>query len=363
MARDSEEPDPSLDSEPSARLPIESYWAPILEFIAADIFQHSPFGDILNSLKSLSLSGESWPDYGQQGWDADDEEIRRPPTTHFVATVDDLTDMLDFDSEDIDGIDADVGDDQEPAPIGHWKATSSYDIYMVDTPKEGDGDGKTGDDPSKKQPKRQRQRRRSKSRQSKNGDSVTGDNNIPDSAEEHPLQQDSAQEDGEASPHERAADREVEDDNYMPPSEDEASLDDDEFVVPEDPIEQERFKRRLMAKASSLKKKQQQLRADQDLLADRWTEVLAAEEYELERPSKSYPKCRLLPRLEEEAPKPTSPAHDMADRPPHGRDREASRPSTQAVPRCRSKHFKARENAPDLRDILEDEEKKTRSIY
>ena len=103
------------------------------------------------------------------------------------------------------------------------------------------------------------------------------------------------QEDGGASPHDRAADREVEDDNYMPPSEDEASLDDDEFVVPEDPVEQERFKCRLIATANSLKKKQQQLQADQHLLADRWTEVLAAEEYELERPSKSYPKRRLLP--------------------------------------------------------------------
>jgi len=61
----------------------------------------------------------------------------------------------------------------------------------------------------------------------------------------------------------------------MPPSEDEASLGDDEFVVSEDPVEQERFKRRLMATANSLKKKQQQLQADQDLLADRWTEVLA----------------------------------------------------------------------------------------
>ena len=58
--------------------------------------------------------------------------------------------------------------------------------------------------------------------------------------------------------------------------------------------------------ASSLKKKQQQLKAAQDLLADRWTEVLTAEEYELERPSKSYPKRRPLPRSEEEAP--TSPA-------------------------------------------------------
>ena len=118
-ARDSKVPDSFPDSESSAPLPIEPNWAPIMEFTAADIFQHSPFGDILNSLKSLSLSGEPWPDCGQQGWDADDEEIRNPPTTHFVATVDDLTDMLDFDSEDIDGMDADEGDDQEPAPIGN----------------------------------------------------------------------------------------------------------------------------------------------------------------------------------------------------------------------------------------------------
>ena len=123
----------------------------------------------------------------------------------------------------------------------------------------------------------------------------------------------------------------------MPPSGDEASLDDDEFVVPEDPVEHECFKRRLMAMASSLKKKQQQLRADQDLLADRWTEVLAAEEHELERPSKSYPKRKLLPRLEEEAYKPASPAHNTANRPPHGRDRVASRTSTRTVPRHRSK--------------------------
>ena len=62
--------------------------------------------------------------------------------------------MLDFDSEDIDGMDADEGDDEEPAPTRPWKATSSYDIYMVDTPKEGDGTAE--DDPSKKQPKRRR---------------------------------------------------------------------------------------------------------------------------------------------------------------------------------------------------------------
>ena len=56
-ARDSKVPDSVPDSESSAPLPIEPNGAPIMEFTAADIFQHSPFGDILNSLKSLSLSG------------------------------------------------------------------------------------------------------------------------------------------------------------------------------------------------------------------------------------------------------------------------------------------------------------------
>ena len=86
----------------------------------------------------------------------------------------------------------------------------------------------------------------------------------------------------------------------MPPSEDEISLGDNEFGVPEDPVEQERFKRRLMATARILKKKQQQLQADQDLLTDRWTEVLAGEEYGIER--------------------------HTADRPPRGRDKTAYRP-------------------------------------
>ena len=47
---------PATDSEPPASAPIESDWAPIMEFTFADIFQHSPFGDVLNSLRSLSLS-------------------------------------------------------------------------------------------------------------------------------------------------------------------------------------------------------------------------------------------------------------------------------------------------------------------
>ena len=118
-AHDSKVPDSDPDSVNPAPLPIKPDWAPVMEFTAADVFQHSPFGNILNLLKSLSLSGEPWPDYGQQGRDADDEEILSPHTTHFVATFDDLTDMIDFDSEDIDGMDDHAGDKQEPLPTGH----------------------------------------------------------------------------------------------------------------------------------------------------------------------------------------------------------------------------------------------------
>ena len=82
--------------------------------------------------------------------------------------------------------------------------------------------------------------------------------------------------------------------------------------MPEEPLEQERFKRRLIVTARSLKKKQLQLQADQDLLKDRWTEVLAAEEYGLSGPAKSYPKCRLLPEFDDEALEPVPSSHNAA---------------------------------------------------
>ena len=105
------DPSPATDSEPPVPVPIESGWAPIMEFTSADVFQHSPFGDILKSLKSLSFSGVSWPNYARQDWDADDEEIHRPPITHLIATVDELPDMLDSDSKYIDSMDDDAGDE------------------------------------------------------------------------------------------------------------------------------------------------------------------------------------------------------------------------------------------------------------
>ena len=115
---------PAIGSELRASLPIEPDQAPIIEFSSADIFRHSPLGDVLNSLKALSLSGDSQLNYIRLEWEPD--EFRLPPTTHFIATVKDLTDMLDYDSEDIDGMNNDAGQEQAQQPLltGRWTVSS-----------------------------------------------------------------------------------------------------------------------------------------------------------------------------------------------------------------------------------------------
>ena len=97
--------------------------------------------------------------------------------------------MLDYDSEDIHGMDDDAGDEeaQNPPFTGRWKATSSYYVYMVDAPKDNSGDDKENpakEDPPKTQPKRRRQRRRSKSRCSRDSNTGTGNDNTPNGAED-----------------------------------------------------------------------------------------------------------------------------------------------------------------------------------
>ena len=99
-----------------------------------------------------------------------------------------------------------------------------------------------------KQSRHRRHRRRSKPRHSKNNDTATRNDSNPEGAEDenNPAQpgfEQAEQEDGQASPKEQATDGESEDDNYMPLSEDEVSLGNKEFIVPEDPVEQERFKK------------------------------------------------------------------------------------------------------------------------
>ena len=119
------------------------------------------------------------------------------------------------------------------------------------------------------------------------------------------------------------------------------SLGDEDFIMLDEPVEQECFKRRLIATSRSLEKKQQQLQADQDLLNDRWTDVLAAG---LKRPAKSYPKRKLLPQFDDEALEPILPTHNMADRPPRDWDKAATRAKHRpALPR-----YKSRDNSSGI---------------
>ena len=99
---------------------------------------------------------------------------------------------------------------ENPSFTGRWTATSSYDVYMVDTPKEANGDDKEDpveDKPPEIQPKRQRQRHRSKSRRRKDSNTGTRDNNTPDDTEdkEDPVEPTPEQDDrgdGKVSPDE-----------------------------------------------------------------------------------------------------------------------------------------------------------------
>ena len=73
---------PAVGPGPLALEPAEPGWAPVMEFTAADIFQHSPFGDMLNSLKSLSLSrGLGQTMSGLSGKQAMKEFAAHPPPT------------------------------------------------------------------------------------------------------------------------------------------------------------------------------------------------------------------------------------------------------------------------------------------
>lgn len=187
---------------------------------------------------------------------------------------------------------------------------------MVDTSKDDGEDG--GKDPFKdnnadEPPKRQHQRRRSKSRCDKESNTGTGENNTLENAEDsnaliEPAPEEEGREEGQSNPDEPVENDNSEDSSYMPPSEDEISLGNKDFIVPEESLEQERFKQQLIATTRSLKRKHQRLQAEQDTLNNRWTQVLAAEEYGLERPTKSYPKRKLLPQLDDEAlePEPTA---------------------------------------------------------
>ena len=78
-------------------------------------------------MRSLAITKASLPNYAQPELGAECGEFCVPPTNHLVATVGDLTDMLDYVSEDIDGMDNDAEADSghNPPITGRWTATST----------------------------------------------------------------------------------------------------------------------------------------------------------------------------------------------------------------------------------------------
>ena len=67
-------------------------------------------------MRSLVITEEQRTNYAQHIVGAESGEFYVPPTTHFIATIEDLTDMLDYGSEDVDGMDDDAGEEQAQKP-------------------------------------------------------------------------------------------------------------------------------------------------------------------------------------------------------------------------------------------------------
>ena len=150
--------------------------------------------------------------------------------------------MLDFDSEDIVGMEDDAGGEEEPPPTGCWTSTSSYDVYMVDTRKEDDDEERK--DATKaclleKQSKR-RSKRRPRSRLARNNDHT-----------------DPTFEQGESLPDHGYTENQTEQTNSVK----DKSTDD---ITPDRHLEQQNARQRLVATVRSLKKQKQRLKAAQD---------------------------------------------------------------------------------------------------
>ena len=98
--------------------------------------QLSLLDEALGLMQSLAITDPLPPNYTQLKLGAKSGEFCVPPTTHLIATVEDLTDMVDYATEDINGTDDDADAEISTAPpiTRRWMATSTYDVYMVDTP-------------------------------------------------------------------------------------------------------------------------------------------------------------------------------------------------------------------------------------
>ena len=140
--------------------------------------------------------------------------------------------------------------------FGYRIPASSHDIYMVDTPKEDDGDNPEDKTPREK-PKRRR-RRRSTSSNSKNSDKSARKIDVPVNSEGNNEHMDPAMEQDEPG-HAKSSSEQIP--GHSDPKgrahdaapEQEHSLDDDAFIIPNEQVERDNLHRKLMATARSLK--------------------------------------------------------------------------------------------------------------
>ena len=83
----------------------------------------------------MALQEDQPSAHNHQPFKAYDREFYVLPTTHLVATIDDLTDMRDYNLENAEYMDEEDGATTNaniaPPVTSRYSATSTYDIYMV----------------------------------------------------------------------------------------------------------------------------------------------------------------------------------------------------------------------------------------
>jgi hypothetical protein len=188
------------------------------------------------------------------GYEAEWREFCVPPTTHFVAMIDDLTDTLDFDSDEIDDMDEEADDSLfatspvAPTRTGKWATTSTYDVYMVDTP-QGDGDQPKKDN-SRRKSSRKKSKRRGREANTDDGAEANEEPRTPEQPvvredgaipEQHQAEGDQPQEPGDHDdPDNRGIDDRMDDDDY--PVEEVDSFGSDDLAISDNPRELEEYR-------------------------------------------------------------------------------------------------------------------------
>ena len=231
--------------------------------------------NMLDRIQSLEISNDQNSLYDRIWEDRDKAGIFSPPTTHLVAAVEDLTNILANAFEEATDMDEDVGDNSyttlPPAVTynGKWVRTSTYHVYMVDTLKNGGGEGG---------PLKHRHIGRH-NRGTGNGDANSDCTGTDDASRDGADNQN----DGNVTRdnNNKGDEKSKDDDDYDLEAEEERSLGPNKYDVFEEPLEApqlETMRGQLANTDMSIKKMSQRLKTEEDDINDRWVELLRAEQ-------------------------------------------------------------------------------------